>query len=402
MSEPLAGLDDVDWAGLDHAYGSAEDVPGLLRALRSPDEEERDAALGELFTNIYHQGSRYGASAAAAPFLLALASDPGTPGRDWPLYLAVALAIGFEEAHLPAGVGIGIAAWRDEVARLRATDPAEEARRLDAWVADAADEKERRGREFDRKMFDFARALRSATAELAAYDAVRAGLPAVRALLGDGDARLRAAAAYTLGWFPEEAAPSLTALGTLLDAEDDPNVVAHALVSAGLLDGRALLPRLREHLTGGEALPRWAAAIALARLGAADAPVIAELAACSASPPDAEFAFMDGDLRLYSSLTLAALDDVPDEAVDAVLDGLSRTSGDASFPMAEAALMLTFRAPARPLPPFAGLTGAQRRTVRTIAGLPPDSWQWGNLLEILGVWGVPADHDECRRYAGLA
>ncbi|MFF4548364.1 hypothetical protein [Streptomyces sp. NPDC001435] len=29
----LAGLDEVDWANLDHAYGTADDVPGQLRAL---------------------------------------------------------------------------------------------------------------------------------------------------------------------------------------------------------------------------------------------------------------------------------------------------------------------------------------------------------------------------------
>ncbi|MEU4275940.1 hypothetical protein AB0F57_13630 [Streptomyces tanashiensis] len=29
----LAGLDDVDWAGLTHAYGPAEDVPARIRAV---------------------------------------------------------------------------------------------------------------------------------------------------------------------------------------------------------------------------------------------------------------------------------------------------------------------------------------------------------------------------------
>ncbi|MFB4306341.1 HEAT repeat domain-containing protein [Actinomadura sp. GTD37] len=400
MTDPLAGLDDVDWAGLDHAYGSAADVPALLRSLRSAGEDEREAALGELFTTIYHQGGRYGASAAAVPFLLALAADPTAPERTWPLYLAVALAIGFEEAHLPSGVEA--ASWRDEVARLRATDPEAEARRLDAWVAEAESERQRRDRAFDRDGFDLARVRRRATDELAAYDAVRAGLPAVRALLGDRDAGLRVAAAYALGWFPEEAGPSLAALGALLDREADPPVIAHALISAGLLDGRALLPRLRAHLAGAEPLPRWAAAVALARLGAADARVVAELAAGAASPPDAHIAFLDGGPRLYSALALAALDEVPEEAADAVLDGLSRTSGEMSFPVAEAALRLAFRAPVRTLPPFADLTRRQRRTVRTIAGLPADSWRWGNLLEILGVWGLPAGHDECRRYAGIA
>ncbi|WP_433463850.1 HEAT repeat domain-containing protein [Spirillospora sp. CA-128828] len=370
MAEPPAGLDDIDWAGLHHAYGSAEDVPDLLRALSSSDEDERNAALGELFTNIHHQGNRYSASAAAVPFLLALASDPGTPERTWPLYLAVALAIGFDESHLPSGVDI--TAWRDEVARPRSTGLAEEARRPDGWAAG-----------------------------LAAYDAVRAGLPTVLDLLGDQDSEVRAAAAYAAGWFPEEAAAALPALGALLDVEEDPNVVAHALVSGGLLDGRTLIPRLRRHLAGAEPLPRWAAAIALARLGAADAPVIAELAACSTSPPDEPAAFLDGDLRLYSALTLAALDEPPREAVDAVLEGLSRTSDDASFSMAAAALTLTFRAPVLPLPPFADLTTAQQRTVRTIAELPPASWQWINLMEILGDWGLPTDRGECRRYAGI-
>ncbi|GAA4392033.1 hypothetical protein GCM10023088_69710 [Actinomadura verrucosospora] len=374
MGEPLAGLDGIDWAGLDHAYGSAEDVPDLLRALSSSDEDEREAALGELFTTVFHQGSRYGASAAAVPFLLGLASHPGTPERTWPLYLAAALAIGYDEAHLPSGVDI--ATWREEAARLRETG--------------------------DRDHFDFAWTLRSVEAELAAYDAVRAGLPTVRALLGDDDAGVRAAAAYTAGWFPEEAAATLPALEALLDAEQDPVVIAHALVAAGLLEGRALLPRFREHLAAAEPLPRWAAAIALARLGAADASVIAELAASSASPPEGEAAFLEGDLRLYSALTMAALDGAPPEAVGAVLDGLSRTSGEASFPMAEAALRLTFRTPALPLPRFAALASAQQRTVHTIAELPPESWRWGNLLEILRAWGLPTDHDECRRYAGLA
>jgi hypothetical protein len=42
-SEPaaLAGLDEVLWAGLTHAYGSAEDVPGMLRRLVSADAERR-------------------------------------------------------------------------------------------------------------------------------------------------------------------------------------------------------------------------------------------------------------------------------------------------------------------------------------------------------------------------
>lgn len=292
-----------------------------------------------------------------------------------------------------------------EVARLRASDPAEEERRLDTWVAEAADPRERRSRDLRRRHFDLALALTNAEAELAAYDAVRARLPLVRELLADEDALVRAAAAYTLGWFPEEAAASLPALRALLGTEHDPAVAANALISTGLLDGRDLIPRLREHLDGAEPLTRWAAAVALLRLDVTDPPVIAELAAAGVAPPGlpgATVAFMNGDLRLYSAAAIAGMADPPDEAVGAVLDGLSRTSDDASFPMAAVALRLAFRAPSAPLPPYAGLTAVQRRAVRGIAGLPDSSWRWGNLMEILQEWGLPTDRDECRAYAGLA
>ncbi|MFK4122889.1 hypothetical protein [Streptomyces longwoodensis] len=39
------GLHRIDWASMKHAYGTAEEVPALLRALRSPQAEERREAL---------------------------------------------------------------------------------------------------------------------------------------------------------------------------------------------------------------------------------------------------------------------------------------------------------------------------------------------------------------------
>jgi hypothetical protein len=54
----LAGLEEIDWAGLRHAYGPAGDVPGLLRALASGSPAERSHAVQKLYGNIFHQGSR--------------------------------------------------------------------------------------------------------------------------------------------------------------------------------------------------------------------------------------------------------------------------------------------------------------------------------------------------------
>ncbi|MBG0829733.1 HEAT repeat domain-containing protein [Planomonospora sp. ID67723] len=404
-SDVLAGLDEVPWADLDHAYGPADDVPGLLRALRSERADERERALPELYSNIFHQGNRYPATAPAVPFLAQLALDPATPERNGIVYLLVAVAIAYDESQLPGGVDI--AGWRAELGRMRSADPAAELRKFDMWVDAARDEGESRGRSVHRAVDDYGRVLRSAQAELDAYDAVRAEVPALRGLLDDDDPLVRAATAYLLGWFPEEAAGSITALEALLERESVTGVIADAIISAGLLSATELTPRLRDHLSGSEPVSRWAAATALVRLGVVEPEVIGVLAAASVDPPttdtNAEISFMSGDVRGYSAQTLAALSGrLPVEIIDAVLEGLSRTSQVAAFPVAAAALRLVFPdgAPC-PLPPFAELTGLQRRAVRILAELGPETWRWLNFTSILEAWNLPDTHVECRAYAGL-
>ena len=64
----LEGLVGPDWGGLRHAYGPADDLPGLIRAAASPDEAEADWAVDELFHSVCHQGlTVYPASVAAVP-----------------------------------------------------------------------------------------------------------------------------------------------------------------------------------------------------------------------------------------------------------------------------------------------------------------------------------------------
>ena len=79
----LAGLDDVAWDSLEHAYGPAADVPEVLRALVSGDDELADEAMYELYGNIWHQGSVYPATVPAVPFLVAIAVA-GAAGKQTP------------------------------------------------------------------------------------------------------------------------------------------------------------------------------------------------------------------------------------------------------------------------------------------------------------------------------
>ncbi|SHM71036.1 hypothetical protein [Cryptosporangium aurantiacum] len=71
----LKGLDAVAWDALSHAYGSAEDVPGMLRRAAAADAEEAAAAVEELNGSVFHQGSVYSATVAAVPFLVRLAGE---------------------------------------------------------------------------------------------------------------------------------------------------------------------------------------------------------------------------------------------------------------------------------------------------------------------------------------
>lgn len=69
----FAGLDSVRWAELEHAYGEADDLPGMLRALAGDDEQAAEA-LDELWSSILHQGTVYAATVQAVPFLAQLAA----------------------------------------------------------------------------------------------------------------------------------------------------------------------------------------------------------------------------------------------------------------------------------------------------------------------------------------
>ncbi|MGW3103309.1 HEAT repeat domain-containing protein [Streptomyces sp. NPDC001100] len=101
----FAGIDEVDWASLRHAYGSAEDVPALLRGLASTDPVERASALDGMYGAVHHEGRVYDSTLACVPFLLALATEEGVAERGElvELLVGVGRGRGSAEAALRAG-----------------------------------------------------------------------------------------------------------------------------------------------------------------------------------------------------------------------------------------------------------------------------------------------------------
>lgn len=47
------GFDEIDWSGLEHAYGTADDVPGLLRQIA---REGTGGGLADPSNELFHQG----------------------------------------------------------------------------------------------------------------------------------------------------------------------------------------------------------------------------------------------------------------------------------------------------------------------------------------------------------
>lgn len=99
----LDRLAEIPWKRLMHAFGSAEDVPDLLRSLKTAAAESKNeqSPLWHLYGNIWHQGTVYEATSYAVPFLIELAACPQVPSRLGILGLLAAIATGtsFREVH---------------------------------------------------------------------------------------------------------------------------------------------------------------------------------------------------------------------------------------------------------------------------------------------------------------
>ena len=97
----------VNWRKLSHAYGSARDVPQLLKALTSEEATTRSQALDKLNASLCHQGTVYSATVASVPIFVELLQIPNIHDKSEILILLGCFARGFDEDEfeefLPTG-----------------------------------------------------------------------------------------------------------------------------------------------------------------------------------------------------------------------------------------------------------------------------------------------------------
>jgi hypothetical protein len=207
------GLAVIHWSGLRHNYGTADDIPSLLRGCASADLKVAARAHDELDNFLYHQGGWVcPAASAALPFLVRLAADPGVLVRPAVVETVALLARAGMQA-LP-----------------RSVDP--------AWPA-----------------------------------ALHAATPGLLALLADEDPKVRRAAAFLAGIGGLDPGQAVAGLRARLESELDPAVRYDVIVALGTgAAGTALAGAVRAAvavLARDEPDPqaRLAAVHALARLG---------------------------------------------------------------------------------------------------------------------------------------
>ena len=380
----LEGLGRVDWAALEHAYGSAEDVPWLLRQLRSADPKVREETLHELFFTIIHQGTRYQATAPAVPFLVELATAPDTHDRAWLVNLLAYAAVGYDKASLPDGI-----TSLDQLRHTTTTPGCEH--EFGPWA-------------------------------VAAYQAVQAALPALLPLLDDEDDRLRRETAHLLAWFPSFAPASLPRLRARVHREPSRYPKVTMIVAVGLLAGAtgqtSDAPWLSELLAGPDALLRLAAATALARLAPEHPPeaAVQELLGWLTDPPESDSsalqanpdAFPCHDDMPFGEYTLQTLvrpgPAARQRVTEALLAKLEGASGWRAERLLWELMVVAFHgSPQAPRPPFAGLDPLQKHIVGALAGMSR-IWQAAPGERIpadnpLWAYGLPNTQQALRTYA---
>lgn len=186
----LEDLQTIHWQDLHHAYGTAGDVPDLLKGLLSGDEDARKESLYELCGTIWHQGTVYEASAFAVPYLLEMLRSPKTMDK--------------------AGIAVLVAELADGSSPLELyTDPEDEMSRL--VCAALADQ----GRNFKTELCkgqEWVRATR---------DAVGSGLDLLIPYLGHEESAVREAVGRALSRFPERPGDTVPFLEHALQSETE-------------------------------------------------------------------------------------------------------------------------------------------------------------------------------------
>lgn len=222
------GLESIDWKSLTHAYGSAADIPKLLKATITDDFDQFGKAYGDLLSAINHQGTIYQATSYTVPFLINLINCQSGYEKlpTAPSYKALIL-------YALHSIATGASPWRQR------QHSAEDRTIFDSWIAKA---------------------------QLAVCE----GTPIYLSLLSDPDPEIRLVVSEVLSSYAHEMEGVAEAVRRAILVETIISVKAQMIITLSTLAGKYiesfdkfLLDSLGEN---SPAPVRFASAVALAKI----------------------------------------------------------------------------------------------------------------------------------------
>ena len=361
----LQGLDAVPWADLGHAYGSAADVPGLLRKLFDPDPKVRSETLLTLYGNVFHQGTRYSATAHVIPFLIEMCASPQVPNRgDLLRYWGNLVSGYFSVLERPC--------WGDgervyDYGQVFALEPGDS-----SWD-------------------DYSAALHHIYRESIKGHGVACNL------LADGDHSVRAGAAWVLACLPTMASASVPRLQARLGVEPSGWVRAAVAFALGELGALASL----HSILADDPLPaaRCMAACELARIAPTEA--LIEPLLQFVSEPIEGYDNIPGAGGKSTGDAAFSISNLPPEtqrkAIPAICDRLEQARSFDTMPLVSALLAAAF-------PKCSGAVGelnALQRQVLARMVNTEELWEIGNLMWTFQTYGLPWDRGKCADLVGV-
>lgn len=124
---------ETRWSAWTHAYGRADDIPELLRLLKTfpPRQDSESEPYFTLWSSLCHQGDVYSASYAAVPHLVEIALGSSACERWDPLQLAACIEIARAKGNGPEMPAELAAPYSAALARIRELAQSRDARALD-------------------------------------------------------------------------------------------------------------------------------------------------------------------------------------------------------------------------------------------------------------------------------
>jgi hypothetical protein len=240
----------VNWSGLTHAYGWAQDMPTILRNMTASDESTRAAGWDTFWGAINHQGDFYDSTVAAIPFLIEAVAHPGTPERDrilsyfrdrWldaPFYGGDPLVV-----EPPGGMDIPIPMLTHGKFAVRAEGALGECAERDS-----------------EEEIDISSYRRMDLCAWQAGRAIQAGRPTFERLLNEPDREVSAAAAMLLLLWPETRPRAKQALVRAIDDEAEPVEQGRRILEFGVYSAREDVDTLTEWIAPHQPAATQAAA----------------------------------------------------------------------------------------------------------------------------------------------